>query len=148
MGVFVRLNNVGLDVGSTATLYSDVDSYTTPFASNFPIIDLVDGYWFAGADINTETVKVVPDNDCETELFIQLLFRYDFVGVGITVTGTCVDGTVIYGSTETPGLGTILYTNFGNPITGYNYFNDGSVVWNLNSSTGEIGLPSVEQCPF
>lgn len=145
MGVYIKLTDIGADVSQYVDLYSDVDSYVTPFAEDIDINDLYEGYWFSGAPFGTTIVRIVNGDPCNNYVDITLLYNLTFAGRGDTAAESCLDETGIWSSTSTIDIGTVLYTDFDVLYDGLKIY-DGlnELVWDV--SGGTVTQVSVTQC--
>jgi len=81
MNVIITLTTAGIDTGPF-DLYSNVDSYVTPFANNVDKSALVAGYNSSAVPNGTTTIRVKSDGTCTN--FVDLAVQ----GIPITTTTT------------------------------------------------------------
>ena len=97
----LTLTTTGADTGPLFDLYSNVDSYTTPFATNVAKSSLIAGFTTSLVPNFTETIRVTSKGTCTNSVDISILC-------------TCPDGytrsgdTCYNGSLQVP-CGTIIY---------------------------------------
>lgn len=72
IGVFIQLNPIGSLVGPTLDLFTNVDNYTTPFATGVTVSTLANGYWFSGVPVNAEIIKIMSTGDCTNHIFLNI----------------------------------------------------------------------------
>lgn len=72
IGVYITLNSVGIEVGPTVDLFSDVDGYTTPFETDVLVSVLETGYWFNTVPTGTSIIKIQSQGDCINHIFVNI----------------------------------------------------------------------------
>jgi len=74
--VNIKIDSPGADTGPTFDLYSDSDSYSSPFATNVAKPSLVSGYIANNVPDGTSNVKVIPSPGngslCSTNVYIPI----------------------------------------------------------------------------
>jgi hypothetical protein len=66
------LTTTGADTGPLFDLYSNVDTYTTPFETNVPKSSLITGFTTSLVPNFTETIRVTSKGDCTNSIDIQI----------------------------------------------------------------------------
>lgn len=143
----ITLTIAGADSGPF-DLYSNVDSFTTPFEFNVTRSSLLLGYTSSLIPDAATTVRVKSNGDCTN--FIDFTFPYEFggCGVGDTVSEACSNAfsnpITLYSNCEFLTIGCSLYYNsdLTAPVSSFYAFAQAS--WDMNGSGGIIAFSSIQ----
>lgn len=129
MTVLITLTIAGTNTGPF-NLYSNLDGYTSAFATGVSRASLIAGYSSAAVPNGTTTIRVSSTGTCT---------NYIDLAVGTTTTTTTIVPPTTT-TTTTPSLGPSI--QLGSPSCRYNNCNDNafcSVVYNINTTNAPAG---------
>jgi len=89
--IITLTGTVGVDVGPF-NLYSNTDTYTTPFETSISRTDLINGYTSTNVPTSTATVRVKSTGSCINYLDIEVTDP----DPDVEVYERCTDGFVVY----------------------------------------------------
>lgn len=163
--VLITLTTAGANTGPF-DLYSDADSYVTPFENDVPKASLVSGYTSTLVPDLATIIRVQSDGQCVNYIDLTIVTtttttttgapRYPFPGSGysnIDEYGACSDAVAnnrtLVSDCAVIGAGCVIYTNpLGtNPLLGNAYvLIGGQGNFDVDPLTGVVIGPSAIQC--
>ena len=135
--VSITLTLAGVDTGPTFSLYSNVDGYTTAFATGVSKASLVAGYISTVVPNGTTTIRVSSPGTCQTYVDLNVV-------TSTTTTTSTSTSTSTTTSTTTTNTPTTTTTTTAVPEIHYNYAfqvtpsGDATVVLNSQGGYGSF----------
>lgn len=143
----ITLTTAGADTGPF-NLFSNVDSYSTPFETNISRASLVGGYTTNLVPDFANTIRVKSAGNCTNSIDFTFPYGIDNCGFGNTILDACSmaanNPVRLYSTCELLGVGCILYSNSNltSPVTAPFVFAQAS--WDMNGSGVITGLSSLQ----
>lgn len=144
----ITLTTAGADSGPF-DLYSNVDSFSTPFESNITRGSLLLGYTSNLVPDAATTVRVKSNGDCTNSIDFTFPYEIGFCGVGNSISEACSNAVsnpiTLYSDCEFLSVGCSLFynSNLTSPVSAPYAF--AQATWDMNGS-GVITAFSSIQC--
>jgi hypothetical protein len=141
MNVLITLSTAGASTGPTFNLYSDVDTYATPFETGVPKASLVSGYTStvvpnAATIIRVQSVGVCTNFGLFSIAGVTTTTTTTAGGGGTTTTTTTAGGGTTTTTTTATPTTTTTTTGAGTTTTTTTTVDPGYEVWNLYRTEG------------